>query len=311
MKQVRKAVIPAAGRGTRFLPATKVQPKEMLPIVDKPVIQYLVEEAAASGIEEIIIITGQSKRAIEDHFDRTLELEYSLAAAGKHDLLESIKRISELARFVYVRQQVPLGNGHAVLVAKEVVGDEPFAVLWGDDMVVSEVPCLKQMMGVYERYGHSVIAAMRVAPEDKSKYGMIRGTPVEERISRVEELVEKPDGDFPSDLAQVKGFILTPEIFDVLEQTPPKKGGEIWLADAIETLLGRQPVYAYEFEGRRYDAGNVGDYLRAQVDLALARPEFRAGLLAHLRTIPLASQARGAGGGLTSPAQTGGAARRP
>jgi UTP--glucose-1-phosphate uridylyltransferase len=287
MMKIRKAVIPAAGRGTRFLPATKAQPKEMLPIVDKPVIQYLVEEAVASGIEQIIIITGQSKRAIEDHFDRTFELEYSLAEAGKMEQLESIKRISELANFVYVRQQMPLGNGHAVLVAKDVVGNEPFAVLWGDDLVVSEVPCLKQMMDVYERYGRSVLAAMRVPASEHRKYGMIKSRPLEDRISQVEDIVEKPEADFPSDLAQVKGFILTPDIFTMLEKTPRGGGGEIWLADAIKMLLRYQTVYAYEFEGHRYDAGNVFDYLRAQVDFALMREEFRGPMLEHLRSLPL------------------------
>src|SRR5579871_4467770 len=272
---IRKAVIPAAGLGTRFLPATKAQPKEMLPIVDKPVIQYLVEEAAASGIEQVIIITGQSKRAIEDHFDRTFELEYSLAESGKFDQLEKIKHISELVKFVYVRQQMPMGNGHAVLVAKDVVGNEPFAVLWGDDIVVSEVPCLKKMIEVYERYGRSVLAAMRVPRSDYNKYGMIKGKRVEDRISQVEDIIEKPAAhESPSDLAQVKGFILTPEIFEMLEQTPAKKGGEIWLGDAIQMLLRYQTVYAYEFAGQRYDAGNVFDYIRAQIDFALARDEF-------------------------------------
>src|SRR5579871_271448 len=249
---IRKAVIPAAGLGTRFLPATKAQPKEMLPIVDKPVIQYIVEEAAASGIEQIIIITGQSKRAIEDHFDRSFELEYHLREQGKAAMFEQIKHIAELVKFVYVRQQMPLGNGHAVLVAREVVGDEPFAVLWGDDIVVSDEPCLKQMMRVYERYGRSVLAAMRVPRSDYSKYGMIEPRQIDDRLSQVLSIVEKPNpDDAPSNLAQVKGYILTPEIFELLERTPPKKGGEIWLGDAIDLLIQQQTVYAYEFEGRR------------------------------------------------------------
>lgn len=286
--KIRKAVIPAAGRGTRFLPATKVQPKEMLPIVDKPVIQYLVEEAAASGIEQVIIVTSGSKRAIEDHFDRTFELEHSLAEAGKLEQLEAIKHISELVKFVYVRQQMPLGNGHAVLVAREVVGDEPFAVLWGDDLVVSRTPCLKQMMDVHERYGLSVLAAMRVPRRDYNKYGMIKGRRIDDRVSQVEDIIEKPEIEHsPSDLAQVKGFILTPQIFEMLENTPRGKGGEIWLGDAIQSLLRHQTVYAYEFEGKRYDAGNVPDYLRAQVDFALARPEYREGLLTYLRSLDL------------------------
>ena len=284
--KVRKAVIPAAGLGTRFLPATKAQPKEMLPIVDKPVIQYLVEEAAASGIEQVIIVTNHSKRAIEDHFDRSLELEWSLATAGKHQQLESIKRISELATFVYVRQPLPLGNGHAVLMAREVVGDEPFAVLWGDDVVVAEVPCLKQMIDVYDRYGCSILAAMRVPPSDYQKYGMIRARPLKGRVSQVQEIVEKPTpAESPSDLAQVKGFILPPEIFSMLEQTSPSKGGEIWLGDAIQTLLRYQTVCAYEFEGRRYDTGNVLEYIKAQVDFALLRDELREDVRAYLRDL--------------------------
>ena len=285
--KIRKAVIPAAGLGTRFLPATKAQPKEMLPIVDKPVIQYIVEEAAASGIEQVIIITGQNKRAIEDHFDRSFELEYRLEEQGKQKQLDEIKRITELVDFVYVRQKQPLGNGHAVLCAKDVVGNEPFAVLWGDDIVVSDPPCLKQMVDVYNRYGRSVLAAMPVPERDYPKYGMIKtSAKVDERVYRVEDLIEKPSiKESPSNLAQVKAYILTPEIFRFLETTRASKGGEIWLADAIRELLKHEAVYAYEFMGRRYDAGNVLEYLQANVDLALQRPEFRDDLLAHLRAV--------------------------
>jgi UTP--glucose-1-phosphate uridylyltransferase len=285
--RIRKAVIPAAGLGTRFLPATKAQPKEMLPIVDKPVIQYIVEEAAASGIEQVVIITGQNKRAIEDHFDRSFELEYRLADSGKQKQLEEIKRISELVDFVYVRQKQPLGNGHAVLCAKDVIGDEPFAVLWGDDVVVSEEPCLKQLVDVYDRYGRSVVAAMRVPQQDYPKYGMIKaGAALDERVYRLEDLIEKPSIDeSPSDLAQVKAYILTPEIFRCLEGTRASKQGEIWLADAIRELLKHEAVYAYEFEGRRYDAGSVLEYLQANVDLAVQRPEFRDDFLQHLRKV--------------------------
>ena len=291
---IRKAVIPAAGLGTRFLPATKAQPKEMLPIVDKPVIQYIVEEAAASGIEQVVIITGQSKRAIEDHFDRSFELEYRLAESGKKTQLEEITRITELVDFVYVRQPQPLGNGHAVLLAKDVIGDEPFAVLWGDDVVVAEPPCLKQMIDVYDRFGRSVLAAMRVPERDYPKYGMLKtGAQTEERIYRVEDLIEKPTiEESPSNLAQVKAYILTPGIFRFLEQTPASKGGEIWLADAIKALLEHEVVYAYEFLGRRYDAGNVLEYLRANVDLALQRPEFRDEFMGYLQSVAARDGAR-------------------
>ena len=268
--KIRKAVIPAAGLGTRFLPATKAQPKEMLPIVDKPVIQYIVEEAAASGIEQVVIVTSQNKRAIEDHFDRSFELEYWLDDKGKHEQLEAIKRLSELVDFVYVRQKQPLGNGHAVL--------------WGDDIVVAKTPCLKQLIDVYDRYGRSVLAAMPVIERDYPKYGMLKTTAqIENRVYRVEDLIEKPTiKESPGNLAQVKAYILTPEVFRLLEATPASKGGEIWLADAIRRLLQHEVVYAYEFEGRRYDAGSVLEYLQANIDLALQRPEFRDQLMEHL-----------------------------
>ncbi len=283
---IRKAVIPAAGLGTRFLPATKAQPKEMLPIVDKPVIQYIVEEAAASGIEQVVIITGQSKRAIEDHFDRSFELEYRLAETGKQKQLEEIKRLTELVDFVYIRQPQPLGNGHAVLCAKDVIGDEPFAVLWGDDVVVAEPPCLRQMIDVYDRVGRSVLAAMPVPEQDYPKYGMIKtAAKIEDRLYSVADLIEKPSiEESPSNLAQVKAYILTPEIFGFLKTTQAAKG-EIWLADAIRALLKHEVVYAYEFAGRRYDAGSVQGYLQANVDLALERPEFKDEFLAYLRSV--------------------------
>jgi len=283
---IRKAVIPAAGLGTRFLPATKAQPKEMLPIVDKPVIQYIVEEAAASGIEQVVIITGQSKRAIEDHFDRSFELEYRLAETGKQKQLEEIKRLTELVDFVYIRQPQPLGNGHAVLCAKDVIGDEPFAVLWGDDVVVAEPPCLRQMIDVYDRVGRSVLAAMPVPEQDYPKYGMIKtAAKIEDRLYSVADLIEKPSiEESPSNLAQVKAYILTPEIFGFLKTTQASKG-EIWLADAIRALLKHEVVYAYEFAGRRYDAGSVQGYLQANVDLALERPEFKDEFLAYLRSV--------------------------
>lgn len=288
MKKVRKAVIPAAGLGTRFLPATKALPKEMLPIVDKPIIQYIVEEAAASGIEQVVIITGQSKRAIEDHFDYPFELAWRLKEQNKIEELREIERTSKLASFVYVRQQQPLGNGHAVLVAREVIGDEPFAVLWGDDMVDAQVPCLRQLIQVHEQYGASVMAVMKVASQDIPKYGIIKASPVAERVSEVLDLVEKPSLDAaPSDLGAVHGYVLTPEIFEELEGTSAGKGGEIWLSDAIKSLMRRQKVYALEFEGSRYDAGNKLDFLRATVDFALRRQDLGDDFRAYLRGLKL------------------------
>ena len=288
MKKVRKAVIPAAGLGTRFLPATKAQPKEMLPIVDKPVIQYIVEEAVASGIEQIVIITGQSKRAIEDHFDYPFELVHRLRQGNKADELHEVERLSEMADFVYVRQKQPLGNGHAVLVAKEVIGNEPFAVLWGDDLVDADVPCLQQLIRVYERFDSSVMAVMRVAQQNIPKYGVIAATPLDDRVYQVTDLVEKPSLErAPSDLAAVKGYVLTPEIFEELEHTQPGKGGEIWLSDAIKSLMRRQRVLALEFEGRRYDAGNKLEFLQATVDFALKREDLRDDFRAYLKTLDL------------------------
>lgn len=288
MKKVRKAVIPAAGLGTRFLPATKAQPKEMLPIVDKPTIQYIVEDAVRSGIEQIVIVTGQSKRAIEDHFDYPFELAHRLRQQNKLEELAEVERISDLANFVYVRQKQPLGNGHAVLVAKEVIGDEPFAVLWGDDLVDAEVPFVQQMMNVYYRYGASVLAVMRVPPQNVSKYGVIEAKAVGDRIYEVSDLVEKPPvEEAPSDLAVVTGYILTPEIFEELERTPPGKGGEIWLSDAIKTLMRRQKVFALEFEGKRYDAGNKLEFLQATVDFALKREDLRDEFRAYLKSLDL------------------------
>lgn len=288
MKKVRKAVIPAAGLGTRFLPATKAQPKEMLPIVDKPVIQYIVEEAVDSGIEQIVIITGQSKRAIEDHFDYPFELAHRLKLGNKLEELNEVERLSELANFVYVRQKQPLGNGHAVLVAKEVIGNEPFAVLWGDDLVDAEVPCLQQLIRVYEQYHTSVMAVMRVPRASIPKYGVIGAKPIGDRVYEVLDLVEKPSLESaPSDLAAVKGYILTPEIFEELEATPAGKGGEIWLSDAIKSLMRRQKVLALEFEGRRYDAGNKLEFLQATVDFALKRDDLSSEFRAYLKGLSL------------------------
>jgi UTP--glucose-1-phosphate uridylyltransferase len=286
--RVRKAVIPAAGLGTRFLPASKVVPKEMLPVVDRPVIQYVVEEAVAAGIEQIIIVTAQSKRAVEDHFDTHFELEARLEAAGKQRELEEVRRLTHLAEFIYVRQPAPLGNGHAVLCARRAVGDEPFAMLWGDDLVDATVPCLTQLLRVYEEVGASVGAVMRVPREDIPKYGVCRAEQVGRRTFRVDELVEKPTlAQAPSDLAAVKEYVLTAEVFEELERTPPGQGGEIWLADALNRLAARGRLYAYEFEGRRYDVGNKLEFLHATIELALKRPDLGPPLRKYLRGLPL------------------------
>lgn len=289
MSKVRKAVIPAAGLGTRFLPASKAVPKEMLPVVDKPVIQYIIEGAVASGIEEVVLVTATAKRAIEDHFDRAFELEYRLEAAGKHDLLEETRRLADMAKFVMVRQGAPLGNGHAVLLAKEVVGDEPFAMLWGDDMVLGNPPFVQQLIEAHERTGGSVVGVMAVPPEDAVKYGVIEvAERLDSRLVRASRIVEKPPRDqVPSNLAAVAGYLLTPDIFEYLEQTSAGQGGEIWLADGVQKIAAKGNLYALEFQGRRYDAGNKLEFLQATFDLALQRadlgPPLRAYLEAQLR----------------------------
>jgi UTP--glucose-1-phosphate uridylyltransferase len=288
-RRVRKAVIPAAGLGTRFLPASKAVPKEMLPIVDKPVIQYIVEGAVASGIEQVVLVTASSKRAIEDHFDTFFELEMRLEEAGKHDLLAEARRPAELARFVIIRQGAPLGNGHAVLLAKDVVGDEPFAMLWGDDVVVADPPFVQQLVEAHERTGGAVVGVMAVPPEDAVKYGVIEiAERLDDRLVRASRIVEKPPLDaIPSNLAAVAGYLLTPDIFTFLEQTPAGQGGEIWLADGVQKIAEQGKLYALEFKGRRYDAGNKLEFLQATVDLALNRPDlgppFRAFLQDMLR----------------------------
>ena len=280
---IRKAVIPAAGLGTRFLPATKAQPKEMLPIVDKPCIQYIIEEAVDSGIEEILIITGRNKRAIEDHFDRAIELEMTLKAQGKYDLLGLVEELSRVT-IHYVRQKEPKGLGHAVLCAKQFVGDEPFAVLLGDDIVDAEVPVLKQLMDVYDDVGGSVLGVQEVPKDKVSSYGIVKPVPVKERLWRAEDLVEKPPVDeAPSRLAVLGRYIISPEIFDILSKTQPGRGGEIQLTDALKTLAEREPVYAYQFEGRRYDVGDKQGYLEATVEYALKRPDLREPFLRFLR----------------------------
>lgn len=272
--RVRKAVIPAAGLGTRFLPATKAQPKEMLPIVDKPTIQYVIEEALASGIDDIIIITGKDKRAIEDHFDRSPELEEVLAQRGKTFLLEQVQRITNMADIHYIRQKEPLGLGHAILCARRHIGNEPFAVLLGDDVVAFGEPCLAQMLRQYEHYRRPVIAVQRVAREEVSSYGMIAGRLVADRVYEVLDLVEKPSPEeAPSDLAIIGRYILDPTVFDLLAEVKPGVGGEIQLTDALRILNHRTRLLAYEFEGVRYDVGDKLGYLKAIVDFALMRED--------------------------------------
>ena len=274
--KVRKAVFPAAGLGTRFLPVTKAIPKEMLPLVDKPLIQYCVEEAIASGIEDVIIITGRGKTAIEDHFDVSKELEALLKENGKTDLLKMVRDISNLVRFSYTRQKEALGLGHAILCAKDLVGDEPFAVFLGDDIIDSKVPAMEQMIAVYKKQRHSVLAVQRVPKENISHYGVIKGKEIGSRLFEVTDLVEKPKAeDAPSDLAVIGRYILTPDIFGYLENTKPGKNGEIQLTDALKAMARRHPLYALEFEGDRYDAGDKLGFLKANVSFALKRDELR------------------------------------
>ncbi|GBC81486.1 UTP--glucose-1-phosphate uridylyltransferase [bacterium HR10] len=286
--RIRKAVFPAAGLGTRFLPATKAQPKEMLPLVDKPLIQYAVEEAIQSGIEQMIIVTGRGKNAIEDHFDIAFELEQALEERGKRDQAEEIRRIAEMTRFAYVRQKKALGLGHAILVARDLVDDEPFAVLLGDDVIDAPTPCVRQLMAVFERYRAPVIALMRIEGPEISRFGVVRGEMVEPRVYRLLDMVEKPrPEDAPSNLAIVGRYILTPDIFEELEVTPPGAGGEIQLTDALRALLRRRPIYGYEFEGRRYDAGDKLGFLIATVELALKREDIGEAFRTYLKGLQL------------------------
>ncbi|MCR1951881.1 MULTISPECIES: UTP--glucose-1-phosphate uridylyltransferase GalU [unclassified Clostridium] len=281
--KVRKAIIPAAGLGTRFLPATKAQPKEMLPIVDKPTIQYIIEEAVASGIEEILIITGRNKKCIEDHFDKSIELEMELEKNHKEDLLELVRGISDMVDIHYIRQKEPKGLGHAILCARAFVGNEPFAVLLGDDVVDSEVPCLKQLMDCYKEYKTSILGVQTVTHEDVSKYGIVDGIHIEDRVYKVKKLVEKPAIDeAPSNVAILGRYIITPQIFDILQNTKPGKGGEIQLTDALQTLIENEAMYAYNFEGRRYDVGDKLGFLQATVEFALKREELREPFIQYL-----------------------------
>lgn len=285
MQKVTKAVIPAAGLGTRFLPATKACPKEMLPIVDKPTIQYIIEEALASGIKDILIITGHNKRSIEDHFDYNPELELNLREHGKDELLAMVKEIGDI-NLHYIRQKEPKGLGHAILCAKSFVGDEPFAVLLGDDVVYNEEkPCLQQLLDVYDATGASVLGCQTVPQEKVSSYGIVASEATEDaRIFKVNDMVEKPAvEEAPSRLAVLGRYVITPEIFAILEQTAPGRGGEIQLTDALKVLAKEQAMYAYDFVGCRYDVGDKQGYLEATVEYALRRPELREKFLHYLQ----------------------------
>jgi UTP--glucose-1-phosphate uridylyltransferase len=286
MSRIRKAVFPAAGLGTRFLPATKAQPKEMLPLVDKPTIQYVVEEAVASGLDEIILVTGRNKRAIEDHFDAAFELEYYLQDRGKLEELAQIKTISEMASVSYVRQKEPLGLGHAILCARPLVGEEPFGVFLGDDIIVSRVPCMRQLLDVFERHGGPVLAVMRIPKEEIGRYGVIVPRGLGGNVFEVLDLVEKPDPkDAPSDLAIIGRYVLTPDLFPILAETAADRGGEIQLTDGLRTLRGQRPMYAVEFEGKRYDTGDKLGFLKATVEFALARPDLAQEFRAYLKSL--------------------------
>jgi UTP--glucose-1-phosphate uridylyltransferase len=287
MSIVRKLVILAAGLGTRFLPATKAQPKEMLPVVDKPIIQYVVEDAVKSGITDIILVTGPSKRAVEDHFSPNYELVNLLKKQGKEEMAEEIKKISNLANFIFIRQKGPYGNGTPVLCAKNVVGDEPFAVMWGDEFFYTpKKPQLAQLMEVYEKYGDPVLTAYEVDAEGTKKYGIINGEEVEKSVVKVKDIVEKPGPEkTTSRLASLGGFIFTPDIFDALEHTKIGKGGELWLPDAVANLLKKRPVYACKVEGTYYDTGSKLGYLKANVDFALRDESLSADFKKYLKKV--------------------------
>ncbi|WP_434794267.1 UTP--glucose-1-phosphate uridylyltransferase [Terrisporobacter petrolearius] len=283
-KRVKKAIIPAAGLGTRFLPATKAQAKEMLPIVDKPTLQYIIEEAIASGIEEILIVTGRNKKCIEDHFDRSVELELELEKKGKSAMLEMVQDISNMVNIHYIRQKEPKGLGHAVHCAKSFIGNEPFAVLLGDDIVDAKTPCLKQMINAYDEYKTSILGVQQVDKDKVNKYGILDVKYIEDRVYKVKDMVEKPAiEEAPSNIAILGRYIITPAIFAILENQEPGKGGEIQLTDALQTLATKEAIYAYNFEGRRYDVGDKLGFLEATVDFALKRPELRDDFVEFLR----------------------------
>ncbi len=303
---IRKAVFPAAGLGTRFLPATKAMPKEMLPLVDKPAIQYVVEEAVASGIDTIIIVTGRGKSAIEDHFDVSYELEQLLKERGKPELLKQVRAISGMIKVSYVRQKEALGLGHAILMARELVGDEPFAVFLGDDIVLSRIPVMRQMIDIYRRRRSTILAVEKVDRQRSRDYGMVDVRPGGGRAQRIVDLVEKPPPEeAPSDLAIIGRYILEPEIFDALAATRPGRGGEIQLTDALRRMLRRKPIHAYRFQGTRYDIGNKLGFLRATVEIALRRPDLGDAFRDYLRGLDLD------GAGMRPRASRAGARPRP
>lgn len=286
--KVKKAVIPAAGFGTRFLPATKVVPKELLPIVDKPTIQYIMEEVAAAGIEEVILITGREKGSIEDHFDTSSELENHLKKKDRMDLLRMVQNISEMVTLVSIRQKEPLGLGHAILCAKKVVGEEPFAVLLGDDLIDAKIPCIRQMIDVYQKMEGALLAIQKVPKKETHLYGIIKGKRVSDRIYRIEEMVEKPKpGTAPSNLAIIGRYILPPQIFGILEEVSPDPKGEIQLTDGLRELSQRLPVFGYEFFGDRYDAGDKLGYLQANISFGLKHPELGPKLKRYLKNMQL------------------------
>ncbi|MBC5995855.1 UTP--glucose-1-phosphate uridylyltransferase [Romboutsia ilealis] len=283
---VKKAIIPAAGLGTRFLPATKSQPKEMLPIVDKPTLQYIIEEAIESGIEEILIITGRNKKSIEDHFDKSVELELELEQKGKKEMLEMVRDISNMVNIHYIRQKEPKGLGHAIHCAKSFIGNEPFAVLLGDDIVDADTPCLKQLINAYDEYKTTILGVQEVAKEDTDKYGILDVKHIEDRVYKVKDMVEKPSVESaPSNIAILGRYIINPSIFEILENQEPGKGGEIQLTDALKTLSTQEAIYAYNFEGRRYDVGDKFGFLEATIDFALKRDGLKDDLLNYMKEI--------------------------
>ena len=285
---VRKAVILAAGHGTRFLPATKAVPKEMLPLVDAPIIQYIVQEAVDAGLTHITIVSAASKRALEDHFDRNLELEEALASGHREAALREVRRLADMADIAFVRQKQRLGNGHAVLMARQIVGDEPFAIYFPDDVIVSDTPAIRQLMDVFDRRGGSVLALQRLPREEVVHYGVIKPEPLDDRTYRVRGIVEKPSvEEAPSDLTTVGRFVVTPRLISILEETPPGRAGEIWLMDALDRLAQEEPVFGYEFEGQRFDTGQPLGLLQASVSLALEREDIGPALKRYLRTLSL------------------------
>ncbi|MFY9270062.1 MAG: UTP--glucose-1-phosphate uridylyltransferase GalU [Candidatus Manganitrophaceae bacterium] len=288
VQKITKAVIPAAGLGTRFLPATKASPKEMLPLVDKPLIQYVVEEAVGAGIRQVIIITGRGKRAIEDHFDLSFELEETLKQNGKLKLVESLHKISEMADFCYIRQRQALGLGHAILCAKSLVGNEPFAVLLGDDIIDHSTSALQQMVDAYERTSSPVVGIQQVPESDVHQYGIIKTAKMVDGLYKIDDLVEKPSTEeAPSDLAVIGRYVLTPDVFDLLEKTPPGKNNEIQLTDALRELSRLRPIYGCRIEGKRFDAGDKLGFLKATVEMGLKNPELGVEFRQYLKGLPL------------------------